>query len=326
MHTIHCPDAEARAARGEQLMIYPEPCDECKAAAAPFIVPTCGIANTDPEDMDPEAFAAWLECIPEEHRDEWRQKRDARQGATTPTEPEPEPAPEDTRDAWEIRRDAERAARNELSAALAKSTAAALTYATGEAWTGTAEDREGWRAEATVTRTRDGLAVSLAHSEREKRYRASLDAFTADDGERLSFHNYRQRGEDIGCNIGQQKDPLQIARDIVRRLLPTAGQIMPRANEQHRQDVERAAWLEETTARFLAAGYGLEKHHDNDRTSRTLSHYETPRLRVELRSYDRTTKIEALELTPEQALAMLATLPKPSPKTEEPETDEEAEA
>ena len=267
MHTLACPDAEARAARGEQLIISPEPCDECKAAATPA-----------------------------------------------------EPAPLSD---WEKNRNAERAARNELSAALATATAAAMTYATGEEWTGTAEDREGWRAEANVTRTRDGLTVSLSHSEREKRYRASLDAFTTEDGARLSFHMHRTRDEDIGCNIGQQKDPLQIARDIVRRLLPTAGAIMPRASEHHRQDMERAAWLEATTAQLVAAGYGLTPHNDHEKHSRTLSHYETPRLRVELHAYDRTTKIEAFDLTPEQALAILATLPKP--KAEEPEEGEEAE-
>ena len=38
-------------------------------------VPTAGIANTRPEDMDEETFAAWLDCIPEEKRADWVEKR-----------------------------------------------------------------------------------------------------------------------------------------------------------------------------------------------------------------------------------------------------------
>ena len=38
-------------------------------------VPAAGIANTRPEDMDEETFAAWLDCIPEEKRADWVEKR-----------------------------------------------------------------------------------------------------------------------------------------------------------------------------------------------------------------------------------------------------------
>lgn len=41
----------------------------------PFIVPSCGIANIDPCDMDDENFNDWLECIPEEMREEWTARR-----------------------------------------------------------------------------------------------------------------------------------------------------------------------------------------------------------------------------------------------------------
>ena len=37
----------------------------------PFEIPTFGIANTDPLDMTHENFYKWLECIPEEKREEW---------------------------------------------------------------------------------------------------------------------------------------------------------------------------------------------------------------------------------------------------------------
>jgi hypothetical protein len=42
----------------------------------PFIVPTCGIANTDPLEMTDDNFSAWLGCITsEERRSEWIEKR-----------------------------------------------------------------------------------------------------------------------------------------------------------------------------------------------------------------------------------------------------------
>lgn len=44
----------------------------------PFIVPTYGIANTDPLDMEEETFNEWLECIPEEKREEWRNLYDSK--------------------------------------------------------------------------------------------------------------------------------------------------------------------------------------------------------------------------------------------------------
>lgn len=40
-----------------------------------FTVPTFGIANTDPLDMSEENFQSWLECIPEEKREEWENRR-----------------------------------------------------------------------------------------------------------------------------------------------------------------------------------------------------------------------------------------------------------
>ena len=38
----------------------------------PFTIPTCGLANTEPLDMDEDTFSEWLECIPEERREEWQ--------------------------------------------------------------------------------------------------------------------------------------------------------------------------------------------------------------------------------------------------------------
>jgi len=40
----------------------------------PFTVPTFGIANTDPLDMAYDDFYSWLECIPEEKREEWENR------------------------------------------------------------------------------------------------------------------------------------------------------------------------------------------------------------------------------------------------------------
>lgn len=40
----------------------------------PFLVPTFGIANTDPLDMAHDDFYSWLECIPEERREEWENR------------------------------------------------------------------------------------------------------------------------------------------------------------------------------------------------------------------------------------------------------------
>jgi hypothetical protein len=62
------PDPQSPAARGE-----------------PFIVPTCGIANTDPLDMTDENFAAWLGCVTsEKHRAEWVAKRNKRKLKNAP--------------------------------------------------------------------------------------------------------------------------------------------------------------------------------------------------------------------------------------------------
>ena len=41
-----------------------------------FSVPTFGIANTRPEDMREEDFQEWLECIPEDKRQEWIERRE----------------------------------------------------------------------------------------------------------------------------------------------------------------------------------------------------------------------------------------------------------
>ncbi len=39
-----------------------------------FEIPTFGIANTDPLDMAHDDFYSWLECIPEEKREEWENR------------------------------------------------------------------------------------------------------------------------------------------------------------------------------------------------------------------------------------------------------------
>ena len=55
----------------------------------PFTVPTFGIANTDPLDMEEDTFLEWLECIPEEKREEWQTMRDNKKyNFPEPTTPE----------------------------------------------------------------------------------------------------------------------------------------------------------------------------------------------------------------------------------------------
>jgi hypothetical protein len=50
----------------------------------PFIVPTCGIANTDPLDMDDETYAQWIACLQPEGKKHWLSLR-----ALKPPEPTP---------------------------------------------------------------------------------------------------------------------------------------------------------------------------------------------------------------------------------------------
>lgn len=77
-------DALERIANGQTGR--PESADQqalrkvARAALAPchffdFKVPTGGIANTAPEDMEDEAFEAWLGAIPEEKREGWKTRR-----------------------------------------------------------------------------------------------------------------------------------------------------------------------------------------------------------------------------------------------------------
>ena len=51
---------------------------------APFFVPTCGVANTRPEDMDADTFAAWLDCLTNPaDRERWTKRREQARAALT---------------------------------------------------------------------------------------------------------------------------------------------------------------------------------------------------------------------------------------------------
>lgn len=54
-----------------------------------FNVPTFGLANTAPQEMNEQTFLEWLECIPAERRAEWIETRRMYKMSTTPN-PTPE--------------------------------------------------------------------------------------------------------------------------------------------------------------------------------------------------------------------------------------------
>lgn len=217
-------------------------------------------------------------------------------------------------ESYEERRDRERRERRETSETAAARVAAALTAATGETWSGTTAT-ECYCPHFTLTRERDGLNVeaSLSTHKRPAAWHVYAGTLQTKDGERLSLHDHRRRDEDNGANIGQTKTPEQIARDIVRRILPLAEELAARALEARRLAQERRAWLDATAAQVIAAARDriqLEPpRHENDGTRRELRHWGKPHVVVTLDAYDREVKLEADDLSPAILLAMLAQLP-----------------
>ena len=233
-----------------------------------------------------------------------------------------------TVESYSDRIDRERRERQEASATAARDVSAALTAATGERWTGST-DPENHTTCYTLTRSRDGLtvSVSLSSHRRPQAWHVYPGHIPAPDGSRLWLSNHRQRDEDTSANVGAAKSPQQIARDIARRVLPIAEELARRALEADATAKARAAWLEETTARFIAATRDrvpLEsRHHDPTSTRRELRHWGKPYITVTLDAYDHEAKIEVDDITPDVALALLAQLPPAPAAKDEDETEAE---
>lgn len=313
MHTIQCPGAAAMSAAGQMLEISSEPCAACRAAANPHASAGVVAALAD------IAATPAAPC----HHEDYTENQDGDRTCTAcglSVEAEPEPAPEEEPSPYAQQVANERAQKRALSEAAARAIAAALTHVTGQAWIGhTPEDT--YCPRALVTRTGDGLTVSVDYNANPSpHWRASLDYVTASDGAQLSIRGNRKRDEETGANIGATKDPGQIARDIARRLLPVAAEIIPRALATHAAELARDAWLASTVEAFTAAVPGLEETDRNrNESTRHLRRYGNPWLAIEIHGYDQTIKIEAHSLPPAHALAMLANFP----TTKHEETTEE---
>ena len=222
---------------------------------------------------------------------------------------------------FQERVDRERRERAEVSKTNAAHVAAALTTATGEPWTGQT-DADSYDSNFKLIRYRDGLTVRAGLSTHPKPhwhvYPASV---TAPDASRLWLHDHRKNGEDTSANIGRDKPPMQIARDIVRRILPIGEELARRALESRRVELERKAWLENAVAQVCAATQSRLplrlSHHDEKATRRELRHWGKPYVTVTLDAYDHLFKVEVDDIPQEIALAMLAQLPAVEPAPEE---------
>ena len=219
-----------------------------------------------------------------------------------------------TQETYDQRNERERRERTEISQTAAAAVSAALTTATGDRWTGTPSP-ESYCPHYSLTRQLDGLTVeaSLSRHKRPAAWHVYASALQITTGEKLSLHDHRRRDEDGGANIGAAKSAEQIARDIVRRILPLAEELATRAVEARRLQIERQTWLDETTARVIDATRDRLKleapNRQQDGTRRELRHWGKPHVVVTLDAYDCEVKVEADDLSPDTALAMLAQLP-----------------
>lgn len=217
-----------------------------------------------------------------------------------------------TAETFQERVDRERRERTEVSKTAAAEVAAALTAETSERWTGS-HDPENYTPHFKLARCKDGLTVSagLSTHRRPPTWHVYPASVTAPDASRLWLNDHRKSGEDTSANIGQGKTPVQIARDIVRRILPIAEDLAHRAIEARQVDLERKAWLDKTTAELCAKSHVPLRlsHHDEMSTRRELRHWGKPYVTLTLDACDQLINVAVEDIASEVALRLLGELP-----------------
>ena len=227
---------------------------------------------------------------------------------------------------YDQRLDREKRERKETTETAARAIAAAMTTATGEEWNGI-PDPEFYGVRFTLKRYRDGVTVevSLSTHKRPAAWHTCAGSVTTPDGVRHWLNNHKHRDEETSANLGQAKPAAQVARDIVRRVLPITEELAKRALASHALELERKAWLEQTAAQIMDATRERlslrPSHHDEKSTRRELRHWSKPYVTVTLDAYDHEVKVEVDDIPPETALAMLAQLPAVAPEPEEQEAE-----
>jgi len=231
-----------------------------------------------------------------------------------------------TAETYEQRIDREKRERKEQTETGARTIAAAMTAATGEEWNGI-PDPETYDPHFTLKRFRDGVTVQASYSQYRNpgKWHVYAGHVTTADGKRLWLNEHKRRDEETSANISGTKPPAQIARDIIRRVLPITEELAQRALAAHALELDRKGWLERTAAEFMEATKERlalrPSHHDEKSTRRELRHWSKPYVTVTLDAYDHEVKVEVDDIPPEAALAMLAQLPAVAPEPEEQEAE-----
>lgn len=274
------------------------------------------MAPVQPLDADPETSLRQLwtsQNVPEERQNEILASIDAAAQPGAYVGPFQIPPPEQ-----ETPYQREKRENREQSISTARELAFELTISTNETWTTTPdkdEDESYHVPNFSLIRERDTLTISARQSWKDKKaWHVSPDKITV-TGKCLSLHDYRPREGDNGSvNISQTKPPARIAADILRRVLPHAETAAQKARDGHAQDLEREAWLKATTSQMMAAYPGLEQYGSDEKYSHKLySRHTTPRVEIEICTYNRDVKLTIDGLTPDAGAFFLSKL---NPTTE----------
>jgi hypothetical protein len=213
-----------------------------------------------------------------------------------------------TEETYTERRDREKREAREMTAKVSAEIALEMTTATGETWRAIL-DPDDWKPRLVLLRERDGISLFMSHSwQKENIWYASSEAVKAPDGTSIRLSDWRPRDcKDYCANISDKKTPAQIARDIIRRIVPAAENAAQRALEGWKKQTERTAWLEATTARFLSDCPGLElsRQSENNPSRREFRRYGRPHITAEIEAYDHDAKLTLCDISPETALAVL---------------------
>jgi hypothetical protein len=215
---------------------------------------------------------------------------------------------------FQERVDRERAERAALSTKTAADVARAMNAVTGDRWSGI-PDTESYEVHFQLLRLKDNISLCLGLSTypRPGHWHAYPGSITTEDGVRLWLSEHERREDTLSANISKDKSPVQVARDLCRRILPIAEELARRALEARRLQHERDTWLDTTITRMVDALAPrltfTTRQSDKGSLRRELCHYGKPHAVITLNACDHTADVKIEELTPDTALAMLSQIP-----------------
>ncbi len=198
----------------------------------------------------------------------------------------------------------------ETSLAAAAAIAAELTEQTGHQWTGHCDpDREADTPHFSLLRERDRLSLFVGTEWRKKtQWQIAPSKIKTAAGERKLYDHRTHNPAAWSVLSSREKTPAQIAKDILRRVMPQAEAAAARAIESANAELQRKAWIDATKAKLIEANPDLEPEQYKKDTAHFMEELHSEHTTTTIFAGGRSISITMRDLDTDTAAQIMRTL------------------